>query len=395
MPAGGGKRRLGLLWRRRSTRQYGWVLLIPFCQGLLYLVLLPPWQHYDEPTHFEYAWLIANRGHLPASSDYDIVLRREVAASMVSHQFFWNLPRPDLLTSPEGPAIGFSELSHPPLYYFLVSVPLRFVTYLDVTSQLYVARAVSVLLFVLTIGIIMGVMVDLTAPSHPLRWAVPVAAASIPSVADLMTAVNNDVGAVCIFSLFLWGVARLLRFGCTVRRALWVVSSALVAVFVKDTAALALLLLPLVGVLTAAHQFHWPTGRMIGCLGGFLLATLLVIFQGGDAAYWYRWSAGTNQSLGTRAVAHGRNVVTVEALPNDHTRYLLNPISEHGSLTSCGASGDGRWLDMGGRANNCRSTGISCQQQRYKHSHISDASSNCHYDTNLYCLDNGAHTVGR
>jgi len=29
------------------------VLLIALCQGILYLCLQPPWQHYDEPTHFD------------------------------------------------------------------------------------------------------------------------------------------------------------------------------------------------------------------------------------------------------------------------------------------------------------------------------------------------------
>jgi hypothetical protein len=74
------------------------VLLIALCQALLYLLLLPPWQHYDEPTHFEYAWLIANRPGLPDVGDFDQRMRRDVAASMLEHQFFWNLPKPALLT---------------------------------------------------------------------------------------------------------------------------------------------------------------------------------------------------------------------------------------------------------------------------------------------------------
>src|SRR5215211_3224079 len=64
------------------------LLLIALAQGLLYLALMPPWQHYDEPTHFEYAWLIANREQLPRYPDTDPVMRREVAASMLEHGFF-------------------------------------------------------------------------------------------------------------------------------------------------------------------------------------------------------------------------------------------------------------------------------------------------------------------
>ncbi len=63
--------------------ELGLVLCVAALQGLLYVFLLPPWQHYDEPTHFEYAWLIANRGHLPTVVDVDPIMRREVAASML------------------------------------------------------------------------------------------------------------------------------------------------------------------------------------------------------------------------------------------------------------------------------------------------------------------------
>jgi hypothetical protein len=41
------------------------VLLIALIAGLFYTYFIPPWQHYDEPTQFEYAWLIANRPGLP------------------------------------------------------------------------------------------------------------------------------------------------------------------------------------------------------------------------------------------------------------------------------------------------------------------------------------------
>src|SRR4051794_38397252 len=76
------------------------VLIVAFLQGLLYLLLLPPWQHYDEPTHFEYAWLIANQSGFPFSIPHEVNqdMRREVAASMMQHNFYWNLPQPDLLT---------------------------------------------------------------------------------------------------------------------------------------------------------------------------------------------------------------------------------------------------------------------------------------------------------
>ncbi|MGH2541649.1 MAG: hypothetical protein ACRDIB_02550, partial [Ardenticatenaceae bacterium] len=73
------------------------VLCVALVQGLLYLRLLPPWQHYDEPTHFEYTWLYAKLGRQPGPQDVDPVMRREVAASMMAHDFYWNLSKPNLL----------------------------------------------------------------------------------------------------------------------------------------------------------------------------------------------------------------------------------------------------------------------------------------------------------
>src|SRR3954453_23899232 len=88
------------------------ILLVALIQGLLYLSLQPPWQHYDEPTHFEYAALIAQIGRLPHPGDENMAMRRDIAASMAEHQFFRNVPNPGLLG--DNAWIGISELVHPP-----------------------------------------------------------------------------------------------------------------------------------------------------------------------------------------------------------------------------------------------------------------------------------------
>jgi len=53
------------------------ILVLALANGLLYLVLVPPWQHYDEPTHFEYAWLrlwCINRPLLGANGETSPIL---------------------------------------------------------------------------------------------------------------------------------------------------------------------------------------------------------------------------------------------------------------------------------------------------------------------------------
>ena len=89
------------------------MLLLAFVVGCLFIFLVPPWQHYDEPTQFEYSWLIANRPGLPEIRDYDQQLRREIAASMIEHGFFLDLGfEPNLLSSSEQIWIGISPVSY-------------------------------------------------------------------------------------------------------------------------------------------------------------------------------------------------------------------------------------------------------------------------------------------
>ncbi|MEI7770040.1 MAG: hypothetical protein WCI67_08635, partial [Chloroflexales bacterium] len=77
--------------RRVALRAYalfGWLIPLALCHGLLYMLIVPPWQHYDEPPHFEYAWLIADRGRTPTLDEIDPQLRRAVAESMDRARFY-------------------------------------------------------------------------------------------------------------------------------------------------------------------------------------------------------------------------------------------------------------------------------------------------------------------
>lgn len=322
-------------------------------QGLLYLLLVPPWQHYDEPTHFEYAWLVANRTLLPHPGDEDQLLRREVAASMLAHGFFYaGLAPPNLLTDQSEIWLGVSELGHPPLYYALVSLPLRALTHLDVTSQLYVARAVSLLMFLLTVAVAWALVRELTPERHPLRWAAPTAAALLPPFADVMTSVNNDVGAVLVCSLFLWGCVRAIRCGPSWRTLAWVFGAALLGAAVKNTAAVALPLAPLAfGIaLWVRRGWRWRWLVASAVAGAALLGVLTLGW--GDAAYWYRWSYGATQLSLTReavsAAPLGSHAVRLELAPGEAGHGLVSPLSDQRLATIVGKTvtvGGWIWAD--------------------------------------------------
>ena len=147
----------------RLTKEHqvlGLMLLLGLFIGLTFIYVVPPWQHYDEPTQFEFAWLIANRSGLPARGDYDQSMRREVAASMIEHDFFRDLGfKPNLLSMTKPIWIGISQAGSRPLYYWLASLPLRTIQTADTTFQLYVLRFTSLLLYLTTIVAAYGIAV--------------------------------------------------------------------------------------------------------------------------------------------------------------------------------------------------------------------------------------------
>ncbi|NJP07737.1 MAG: DUF2142 domain-containing protein [Chloroflexaceae bacterium] len=309
-------------------------MLIALVQGLIYVWLLPPWQHYDEPAHFEYVWLIAQLGRLPDSSDSDPEMRRAIVESMVAHDFYWNLVEPDLNARNLSP--GYLQLGNPPAYYVLASLPLFFMHDWPIESQLYAARLVSLLLFVATVGIAAALVRELRPSGHPLVWAVPLSMALLPPFVDSMTAVNNDAGAVFAASLLLWGLVRLLRRGLSWSGVLWVAGAAVLAVWTKNVAAVLVVLLPPVlllawwrrGVSVLRPKARWLLASSLAT-GGVLL---VAVVGWGDAAYWYRWIGAADQVIPTQmhhsAAPVGEHVLVLELEPGLRERRLLQPVLE-------------------------------------------------------------------
>jgi hypothetical protein len=301
------------------------LLLIGLIHGLLYVFIIPPWQHYDEPTQFEYAWLIANRRGLPELGEFDQGMRREVAASMIEHDFFISLGYlPNLLSQAEPVWIGISQTGDRPLYYWLVSLPLWLVKGSDITFQLYLGRFVSLLLYLATILSAYGILAELTPRGHFLRWLAPLTLALLPGYTDLMTAINNDVGATAFFSLFLWASIVLLQRGFS-----WPVLGAslvlaLACFWTKSTVIFAFMLIPILLLANLPRKF-------MRLAWGFLLATLvigsLLLFRRYEAALWYRKGA-QDQPLRTSQVhaplgAHALELVKEPGTPSVQAYQLL------------------------------------------------------------------------
>jgi hypothetical protein len=239
------------------------LLLLGILNGLIFIFLVPPWMHYDEPGHFEYVWLVANQPGIPERGDYHQNTRREIAASILEHDIESYPGMAGMTTDPlafEQPiTIWQTQVGdHPPIYYLMASLPLRIFKHTDITFQLYLVRLTSLILFMLIILVSYRASQALFGEEHSLTWMVPLFLVTLPSFVDNMTAANNDVAATLMFSLFVWISIELIKKGVSIFRLSALATTIFLCIITKSTAWVAAPLSLLVLLFTVfRRKKHW------------------------------------------------------------------------------------------------------------------------------------------
>ena len=274
--------------RSRERRILLGILFLGLLHGMVYLSIMPPWQHYEEPSHYEFVWLIATHRELPEYPASDQAARREIVASMIEHDFYEGMGGVPIVVSPPGKPlrIGYNVSGSLPLYHILVALPLSAIPHASVETQLILGRLVSLVLLLGTVGMAYLIMAELFPEGHLMRIGVPLIMVLLPGFLDLMTAVNNDVGATFVFSLFLWLSVRLMMHGVSLGRGLAAALATGLCLVTKTTLFLAGPLF-IVALVFAALRHHWRWSfwlipLALGLAGG------AVVVDWGDAAFWYR-----------------------------------------------------------------------------------------------------------
>ena len=308
----------------------GIALLAALLHGIIYLLVIPPWQHYDEPNHFEIVWWVAAHGRFPVQGDSDPAFNTRVVESMVENDFYAHMGFLPDLSQPVQRMPGISQVDEPPLYYYLAAIPVMLLSSASVETQLYGARVVSLLLFLLTVLAGWGIACELFPAGHFLRWLLPLSVALLPALVDIMTAVNNDAAAIAVGSLFIWGGLRLVRRGLSALDLSWMIAAAVLAYFTKSTAYIALLALPLI-ILFAVLRGKWRKLAWVVLLVVFLAGTLAAL-RWGDAAYWHRTTrqAAATRQLSDKAVI-GKSVLVLSGRypnPQNWLAELSQPLPE-------------------------------------------------------------------
>ncbi len=282
-------------WLRELT-QPQWrvsavILALAGLRGALYAFTVPPWQHPDEPTHFEHIRLIADTGRLPTPRTVSLPLRQEISASMLRHGFWRGIQQPvlddaSLSTTPNSP-LGITTTGHPRLYYLLAALWLRPWLRLSVEAQLYIVRLLSVLL---NLGVV--TVTWLTAAAlFPARRDIVLGTLGLllfqPMYTDIMAAANNDALVNLLASAFFWQVAGIYQRGTT-GPAVGMALALLVAGLLTKTTALAIVASAPVALLF----YPWPCRQarsiVIGVVGvtGLILVLGFLGMSQPAAAWW-------------------------------------------------------------------------------------------------------------
>lgn len=259
-------------------------LILAFLHGLLYLALVPPWQSFDETGHFEYVRSIALNHDESQRAQADRLTRREIADSMYRFRFWSAGVQPDLF-SPQAPKVGISQRVHPPVYYMLVALPVRLTQYLSIETQLYVARFVSLGLYMLTV-LVAWQLGRLVAPDQPiLQMTVLLLLIMTPAFAQMMTAVNNDVLVNFSMACVLLGCVYLIRDGLRPLSLALVALSLIVAIGSKRTA--------VVGIIPVALTLLWVLHREPIRWHTWVMAVSVVLLIAGCGTFEYAPAVGS------------------------------------------------------------------------------------------------------
>jgi hypothetical protein len=209
------------------------LVLLTTARGLIYVLLIPPWQTPDEPSHFGYVRFVMHTHGLAAPQGAPV--DPQITASMV-HFEFWRLryhasepSSSDLLNEPR------ITSGHPPLYYLLAALVLSPLRDQDVILQLYAIRLCSVLMAASTVLVAFRT-VKLLFPDDPvLPLAVAAFIALLPMHAFMSASVNNDNLAELVASLLACLLVLTLRDGMSPLKGVGVAILVTAGLFTKRT----------------------------------------------------------------------------------------------------------------------------------------------------------------
>jgi hypothetical protein len=224
---------LGRVGRRASPI---WaLLLIATLSAVSWSIVTPPFQVTDEPSHFSYAQILAETGHLPRSPSGNFSQEELLAEQDLSQHYVHFNPAVGTIWSDaqqrrlehdlalplsrvgQGAAVAAPQ---PPLYYALETIPYYLGASGNLLDRLQLMRLLSALTAGLT-ALFAYLFLREALPAVPWAWTVGgLCTALAPLVGFIAGAINPD-GLLCAVSAALfYCLARAFRRGLTPRTAI-------------------------------------------------------------------------------------------------------------------------------------------------------------------------------
>ena len=273
-------------------------LIFTLVRGILYSVVVPPWQAPDEPGHVEYAALLAEKRSLLYREDVSPELQQQILSSMKEFDFWRHLGRDEPQEIPQSfsqdPTLLLSGTQlgdESPLYYLIPALASRLAGIPDILLYLYLLRWFSAALISATVVVAYLSASELFPDDRFMRAAVAAFVIFLPMFAYMGSAANNDALAILLSSLLFWRLIVIFKRGANWRSLSTVVVLTCLALLAKKTALFtAPLLVIALPIYLKGRPTRIPEPLRRAATGCLLISSMLVgVFLGwasGDAAGW-------------------------------------------------------------------------------------------------------------
>lgn len=332
-------------------------------RGMLYSMVVPPWQAPDEPRHLEQAILISRKGPFLTRRDLSLEVQQEILSSMRAFDF-WTLlgqeqpePLPQAFAQDRFLVRSGTGISHEsPLNALVPAFIFRWLPEGSILSRLYVMRWWSVVLSSATVAVACVIAFDLFAEDRFMRLAVPCFVALLPMFTFIGASAGNDVLAVLLSSLVIWQLLRMLHKPLSLASAICLCTLTILALFAKRTTWFTL---PLALVAVAIHLWGRKASLSPRCkyvaascvMILVLLAGALLTWRSTDAAHWIRLSGPERSARSAEVARSGRYSLQLngervrQSLPFNDVRTLRGKTIElQAWIISAGGSQRGALL---------------------------------------------------
>jgi len=267
------------------------VLSASLILGIIYIYIIPPWQSPDEPTHFEYAKVLA-LGAPPWAPQPSPDLQKTIIVSLDRHdywRFVWeDRPSPLPTTFRDAPFLFAAPTQigkNPPLYYLFASLILRLSSTISVESELYRLRIISLIFSVLTIGVVWACAAEIFGRYSPICPAAAGITALIPQFMAIGTSISPDPCINLFGAGAIYLVLRFQRRGFTLSRILVLLLWHGIGVLINYKFLILIFALPLVALINLCrHRIETASLKKLILWVGLLISILLLFYSG---VVWY------------------------------------------------------------------------------------------------------------